>query len=67
MTKSKVKVDNTTLERDIHSKALLETSTEEYTVHLRRRDKERKMKTLESKMDKLIELLEKNGVSLDDL
>lgn len=66
MTK-RVKIKNTTMERDLSSKAILATDRNEYTAHLRRRDQARHVKSLEDKLSKIVLALEKNGINVDEL
>jgi len=62
-----VKINNTSAVRDIHSKAVLETSHAEYTAHLRRRNREKEVKALGDKMDRILSLLAEKGIDLDGL
>lgn len=47
--------------RDTHSKGLTMKNGEAYQLHLKERRAETRLDTLESKMDRLLEIMEKNN------
>lgn len=63
MTKpSHLKVENTDLLRDTHSKAIISTDLNEYELYKKRRERELRLLNIEEKLDLILKLTGENAL-----